>query len=47
MVYDDDFDESDLRISSEILFKLQQRIDIPFRNITKIQFGAPLNLGNR
>ena len=35
---------SDLQISSEILLKLKERIDMPFRNVTRIQFGASLTL---
>ena len=42
-----EFDQSDLQILSEVLFKLKQGIDMPFRNVTKIQFGEPLNLVTR
>ena len=37
-----DFDELDLLKSFKILLKMRQYkgIDIPFRNITKIQFGT-------
>ncbi|CAF1496216.1 unnamed protein product [Rotaria magnacalcarata] len=36
------FNESDCMMSSEILFKMRQynEIDIPFRNVTKLQFGT-------
>ncbi|CAF1547975.1 unnamed protein product, partial [Didymodactylos carnosus] len=36
------FNKSDLMMSSEILFKMRlyKGIDIPFRNVTKIQFGT-------
>ena len=37
-----DFDKSDLLMSLKILSKMRQykEIDMPFRNITKIQFGT-------
>ncbi len=37
-----DFDQTDLLMSLKVLCEMWQykRIDIPFRNVTKIQFGT-------
>ena len=41
------FNTSDLQVSSEILLELKENIDMPFRNMTRIQFGASLILTGR